>query len=40
MSKLAKVAKLLNNPKVRKAIKEKGLPMIKKEIEKRKRKSK
>lgn len=40
MSKLAKVAKLLNNPKVKKAIKEKGLPMIKKEIEKRKSKSK
>lgn len=40
MSKLVKVAKLLNNPKVKKAIKEKGLPMIKKEIEKRKSKSK
>ena len=35
-----KVAKLLNNPKVKKAIIEKGVPMIKKEIEKRKNKTK
>ncbi|WP_257720692.1 hypothetical protein [Lentibacillus amyloliquefaciens] len=40
MSKLTKVAKLLNNPKVKKAVKEKGVPMIKKEIEKRKNRSK
>jgi hypothetical protein len=40
MSKLAKIAKLLNNPKVKKAIIEKGVPMIKKEIEKRKNKTK
>ena len=40
MSKLAKIAKLLNNPKVKKAVKEKVVPMIKKEIEKRKNRSK
>ncbi|SOC40866.1 hypothetical protein [Ureibacillus acetophenoni] len=40
MSKLMKIAKLLNNPKVRKAIIEKGVPLIKNEIEKRKNKTK
>ncbi|WP_277620310.1 hypothetical protein [Mesobacillus campisalis] len=40
MSKLLKVAKLLNNPKVKKAIIEKGVPMIKKEFEKRKNRTK
>ncbi|WP_278309195.1 hypothetical protein [Oceanobacillus zhaokaii] len=40
MSKLTKVVKLLNNPKVKKAIIEKGVPMMKKEIEKRKNRTK
>lgn len=40
MSKLMKIVKLLNNPVVKKAIKEKGVPLIKKEIEKRKNRTK
>ena len=40
MSKLMKFVKLLNNPTVKKAIIEKGVPIIKKEIEKRKNKTK
>ncbi|GAA0440761.1 hypothetical protein GCM10008983_17280 [Lentibacillus halophilus] len=36
MSKLMKAAKLLNHPKVKKAVKEKGVPIIKKEMAKRK----
>ncbi|WP_281252283.1 hypothetical protein [Sediminibacillus massiliensis] len=40
MSILTKVTKLLNNPKVKKGVKEKGVPTVKKEIEKRKNKSK
>ncbi|SOC44992.1 hypothetical protein [Ureibacillus acetophenoni] len=40
MSKLMKIVKLLNNPKVKKVIIEKGVPIIKKEIEKRKNRTK
>ena len=40
MSKLTKIVKLLNNPTVKKVIIEKGVPIIKKEIKKRKNISK
>ncbi|AIF45293.1 hypothetical protein [Virgibacillus sp. SK37] len=43
MGKLSKLIKLANDPKVKKLIrqgKEKGIPMVKKEMEKRKSKSK
>ncbi|WP_281355650.1 hypothetical protein [Virgibacillus ihumii] len=43
MGKLSKLIKLTNDPKVKKLIrqgKEKGIPMIKKELEKRKNRSK
>lgn len=39
MSKLSKLMKVMNDPKVKKAVK-KGVPIIKKEIEKRKNKGK
>ncbi|SDJ07282.1 hypothetical protein [Alteribacillus bidgolensis] len=43
MGKLSKLIKLANDPKVKKLIrqgKEKGIPMIKKELEKRQNRSK
>lgn len=43
LSKLSKLAKLANDPKVRRLVKEgteKALPIIQKELEKRKNKSK
>ncbi|WP_281347099.1 hypothetical protein [Virgibacillus doumboii] len=43
MGKLSKLMKLANDPKVKKLVKEgkeKGIPMIKKELEKRKSRSK